>query len=262
MTADMPGGFSLRQSCEAFAECRGLVALTGPAKGAQHKLNVSFSQFAASNTSRPADFLAGLIPHLIARVPAHKNGGRPEIPASLRILDSTFLRLSIKLAPWVPQSARSLTLSGIRVHVHYAPAMDLPLCTLVTNHADTDYPGMDGAILDNPARLAELRHQTLAMDLGYYSHRRMEQLREARIHWVIPLRSTVSLRIRAELPVQTSLPGIGGQRITVLHDQRVLLGSHNNRAGAVLANVRLVTALVSSPSPRRRDWESSRRRTG
>lgn len=97
----LSGGESLRQSYASFPHCRGLVEYSGLAISEdpeEEQLGVSFSQFADSNTTRPAAFLAGILPSLIARV---RQSGPCEggLPPDLHILDSTFLRLSLLLAP-------------------------------------------------------------------------------------------------------------------------------------------------------------------
>ncbi len=242
----LSGGQSLRQSYDAFAECPSLVAVAGLSVLDDERLSVSFSQLAASNTSRPAAFLSGVLSELIAEVRASGRVGA--LPMDLRVLDSTFLRISMKLAPWVSRSSRSLRKSGVRIQMEYMPALDLPGCFLVTTDPN-DCNGMDQLILDDPARLAALRDQTLVIDLGYYAHRRLATLLLAGVHWITRQNLQAKLQVEADLPVQRSLDGIGGQRITILSDQRVTVGSSNNRYGKVLHGLRLVKARVE-PLPK------------
>jgi len=244
----LSGGQSLRQSYDAFAECPSLLAVAGLSVSDDERLSVSFSQLADSNTSRPAAFLSGLISELVAEVHAHGGGAALPIPLDLRVLDSTFLRISMKLAPWVSRSSRSIRKSGVRVQVEYLPALDLPVCFLVTTDAN-DCNGMDQLILNDPSRLAALRDQTLVIDLGYYAHRRLATLLLAGVHWITRRKPQARIAVEADLPVQRSLDGIGGQRSTVLSDQRVTVGSSNNRYGKVLHGLRLVTAQVE-PLPK------------
>lgn len=246
----LSGGPSLRQSYGAFASCPGLAALSGLATAAdpaEERLGVSFSQLADSNRSRPAAFLGGLVPALAARV--RRAGRRPGVPfpPDLQLLDSTFLRLSLKLAPWLP-GAGGADVPGVRLQVRYAPALDLPEHVLLTDTRTNDCRGLDQAVLDAPAQLAALRDRTLVFDLGYYSHRRFARLLAAGVHLISRLFAQASVRVTAERPVQPPLPGLSAGRITVLRDQEVTLGSPNNRAGAVLAGLRLVTARVE-PRP-------------
>lgn len=240
----LSGSPSLRQSYETFAGCPGLMAVARLATAsADELLGVSFSQFADSNTTRPAAFLVGLIPALVQRVRESGLATEAGLPPELRVLDATFLGISMKLAPWVPRTTRSKRKSGVRLQMQYAPALDLPEQFLITTNAN-DGPGMDQILLDDPARLAALRGYTLAIDLGYYAHRRLAQLRQADVHWVIRRHGTATLTILDNLPVQQHLLGMDDARITVLTDQRVQVGSPNNRYGKVLRGLRLVTARV------------------
>lgn len=242
----LSGGQSLRQSYEAFAACPGLVelaSLAGSDDPEDERLSVSYSHFAASNTSRPAAFLGGVVNSLIARVRQYARLPDVNLPQDLHILDSTFLRLSVLLAPWIKDTCNSHA-PGMRFQVQYLPALDLPEHILITDTRTNDCQGLDQAILDNPSRLAELKDHTLVFDLGYYSHRRFASLLSAGVHLVTRLNYQAMVRVEDELPVQKALPSMPDGRITVLSDQRVTVGSPNNRAGAVLKGLRLVTARV------------------
>lgn len=237
---------SLRQSYEAFAHCRGLVHRSGLAHPRRpHGLAVSFSQWAHSNTTRPAAFLAGIIPPLMAQV--RRCGRLAALPPDLHLLDSTSLSLSLRLCPWPGDMLKGHT--QLRLHFHYQPALDLPQHVLVTDTHTNDILGLDQTLLDNPQRLAALAGQTQVYDLGYYSHRRFANLVTNKVHFVTRRHPQARLVVLTELPVQGTLPGLSAGRIRVLKDQKVSLGSANNRAGAVLKGLRLVTAEVS-PLPK------------
>jgi hypothetical protein len=243
----LTGSPSLRQSSAAFAACPGLVALSGLATTADpdaERLGVSFSQFAASTHSRPPGFLAPLVPRLAQRVRQVGRAAALPFPSDLQLLDSTFLRLSLKLAAWLPGSGGA-DVPGLRLQVRYAPALDLPAHVLFTDTRTNDCQGLDQTILDDPEQLASLRDQTVALDLGYYSHRRFAALVAAGVHWVSRRQAQATLQVTATRPVQAALPGLDGGRITVLSDAQITLGSANNRAGAVLPHLRLVTAQVA-----------------
>ena len=248
----LSGGLSLRQSYAAFGLCAGLVALSGlggPAEAeaeaeADERLGVSFSQFAASNTSRPAAFLGGLVPALLRRL--RQLGHDPDLPYPLELclLDSTFVRLGAGLAGrWLP-AALPHEKRGVLIQVQYRPALDLPDHLLITPTPTNDCLGLDAAVLDDADRLADLAGRTLVFDLGYYSHARFARLRAAGVHWVVPLHAQARATTDADRLVQPAFPGWAPARITVLADQRVTLGSATNRAGAVLPGVRVVTAEV------------------
>jgi hypothetical protein len=246
----LSGSPSLRQSYGTFAVCPGLVAVSGlgdPPTTPEAGLRVSYSQVAASNTSRPAAALAGVLPGLTTRVrqlPATP-GATP--PGDLHLLDSTFLGVALRYARWLP-SRGGTDVPGVRVQVPYTPALDLPEHVLVTDTRTTDHQGLALTLLDQPERLAALRSHTLAFDLGYYCHRHFTQLVAAGVHFVIRRHPQARITVEADLPIQAPLPGLPPGRITVLHDQRLTLGSPNNRRGAVLPGLRLVTARVA-PQP-------------
>jgi len=244
----LSGGESLHQTYDVFVESPDLANRAGFSVLDEERLSVSFSQLADSNTSRPATFLSGLISELVAEVQASGQTDALPMPMDLRVLDSTFLRISMKLAPWASRSTRSTRKSGVRVQLKYMPALDLPECFLVTTDPN-DCNGMDELILGDPERLAALRDQTLVVDLGYYAHRRLATLLLAGVHWVTRRNLQAKIQVEADSPVQRPLDGIGGQRITVLSDQRVTVGSSNNRYGKVLHGLRLVKARVE-PLPK------------
>lgn len=239
------GNQSLRESYMAFPACPGLARFSGLAEAEDpEKMGISFSQFADSNTTRPAAFLAGIVPSLIARI--RQSGRLPHgsLPPDLHILDSTFLRLSLLLAPWLPSKGKA-DVPGMRVQMQYAPALDIPEQVIITDTRTSDQKGLDQILLDEPSRLAEMRDRTLVVDLGYYGHPRFRRLLAAGIHMVTRLHPQAGVHIEAELPSQLPLPAFPGGRIYVITDQRVTLGPRNNRIGAL----RLVTALVQ-PLPK------------
>ncbi len=244
----LSGGESLHQTYDVFVENLDLADRGGFRVLDEERLSVSFSQLAESNTTRPAAFLSGLVSELVAEVRASGQADALPMPMDLRVLDSTFLRISMKLAPWVSRSTRSTRKSGVRLQVKYMPALDLPEHFLVTTDPN-DCNGMDQLILNDPAQLEALRDQTLVIDLGYYAHRRLAILLLAGAHWVTRRNLQAKIKVEADLPVQHPLDGIGGQRITVLSDQRVTVGSSNNRYGKVLGGLRLVKARVE-PLPK------------
>jgi len=242
----LSAGRSLRQSYGAFAACPGLVevsGLGGADYAATGQLGVSFSQFAGSNTSRPAAFLAELFPGLVRDVLDRGLGQSAALPADRHLLDGTFLRVSLKLAPWLCRMS-SEHLSGVRLQVRYQPTFDLPEQILITTTRVNDCQALDQMILENPEQLQALAEQTLIFDLGYYSHRRFAALLAAHVHLLTRLHPQAAVTVIAEFAVQQPLTEEMAERITITHDQQITLGSANNRAGAVLPQMRLVTAVV------------------
>lgn len=243
----LSGGQSLRQSYAAMSWCPGMLAASGLA-AAPGRLSVSYSQVAASNTSRPAAFLTGLIPIMLARL--RQRGVRSStIPQELQIIDTTFLRVSLTLATWLPPSSHPRN-RGVRVPCQYHPASDLPQQVLVTTCRRNDVQSLDRMLLDQPDRLQHLVGQTLLLDLGFYSHRRLAALSAAGIHFVTRLHPQAQVTITAARALQPAFTPalLPAAPITVLCDQMVTVGSPHNRSGAVLPNMRLVTAEVQ-PTP-------------
>jgi hypothetical protein len=252
---------SLRQSYEQFAAARGLVTVSGlAAPDGSDRLGVSYSQVAASNGTRPAALLAGAVAHLVARVRRAGGGGSGSDPllGSLVIQDSTFLRLSLRLAGWLPTLNRADG-SGVRVQLWLHPSLDLPEVVELTSVKINDRGSWNRTVLGDPARLATLAGQTLVVDLGYYSHVGFQRLFAAGVHLVTRLYPKTTVTVEEDRPIQPPLPDSDGGRITVVADQRVTLGSPNNHTSVVLPGLRLVTADVlpriktghRAPTPRR-----------
>lgn len=252
---------SLRQSYEQFAACPGLVAASGlGVAGDPDRLGVSYSQVAASNGTRPAGMLAGVVQHLIGRLRlagVDRPGGDPLL-GSLVIQDSTFLRLSLRLAGWLPPLRRP-SLSGVRAQVWLHPSLDLPEVVDLTAVTLNDHLSWDRSVLGDPTRLAALAGRTLVIDLGYYRHTAFRDLVAAGVHVVTRRYPSTTVTVEADLPIQPPLPDLDGGRIAVVADRRVTLGTPATRTGVVLPGWRMVTADVTprlrtghrSPTPRR-----------
>jgi hypothetical protein len=255
------GRRSLRQSYEQFAACRGLVAVSGlGVVDESERLGVSYSQVAASNGTRPAAVLTEVVDHLVARLRragADRPGGDPLL-GSLVIQDSTFLRLSLRLAGWLPPLRRP-ECSGVRVQLWLHPVLDLPEVVDLTTVKLNDRQSWDRSVLGDPARLAALAGRTLVVDLGYYRHTAFRDLLAAGVHVVTRRYPSTIVTVEADRPIQPPLPDVDGGRIAVVADQRVTLGTAATRTGVVLSGWRLVTANVTprlrtghrSPAPRR-----------
>jgi hypothetical protein len=240
-------GASLHASYEAFAACPDLLELSGLAMptddAAPPEVAISFRQLAASNTRRRPGFLAALLPPLVQQLGHDALGpGWPD----LLLQDSTFLPLSLTLAGWLPRRTTKRN-AGLRLQTQYRPAQDLPEHLLLLDTTYNDCTGLDASLLDDAARLAALRGDTLVMDLGYYSHRRFARLLAADIHFVTRVHPQARVAVLAQQEVQAPLVA-GGSRITSQADAEVAVGSANNRQGTLLSGLRQVVALVE-PGP-------------
>lgn len=239
---------SLRTSYATLPTAPGLMELAGLATADPERLGISFSQLAASQHSRPAAVLSGLLPELIARVRAAGVPPGVDLPVGLYLLDSTFVHLALGHAPWLPAKGGTDP-AGVRVQTLYVPAFDLVEQVVVTDTRTNDCQGFDQLLLDDPEQLRRLAGATLVVDLGYYSHARFAQLRGAGVHVVSRLHPQAVFHCEAEQPVQAPIPTLPADRIVIQRDCRITLGSAKNQRGAVLPGMRLVTATVQ-PTPR------------
>lgn len=240
---------SLRGSYAAIQHCPALLAASGLSRS-DGSPTVSFSQFAASNSTRPAAFLLGILPGLLQRV-QHSTVPRVDRPPDLRVIDSTFLRLSHRLADWLPRPGPRGT-TGIWVQLEFSPADRLVHSLILSDTHVNDVQRFDAALLETAADLAERAGTTLVSDLGFYSHARFARLLAGEIHLVTRLHPQAAIADRVAVPVQPPLPGLPAacqSRIQVTAEARATVGSPTNRAGAVLPNMRLVTASVA-PTPK------------
>jgi hypothetical protein len=240
---------SLRGSYAAIYQCPTMLAASGLVQP-DGTPTVSFSQFAASNTTRPAAFLLDILPALIQRV-QQRALPRADRPAGLRVIDGTFLRLSQQLADWLPTPGPRGT-SGVWVQVEYTPADGIVHSVITSDRRSNDVQRLDAALFDDDDDLTERAGTTLVTDLGFYSHARFAALRTGEVHLLTRLHPQAATAERIEVPVQRPLPNLPDAcrgRIQVTADVQATVGSPNNRAGAVLPNMRVVTATVE-PTPK------------
>jgi IS4 transposase len=83
---------------------------------------------------------------------------------------------------------------------------------------------------------------TLIVDLGYYGHRQFEHLLACGGHIVSKLNAQAAYTVTQEQAV-VQRKGWTPKEDRVVSDQVITLGSANNRRGAVLRGMRLVTSL-------------------
>jgi hypothetical protein len=240
---------SLSQSYESFPACPELLAASGLAAAADDPdalpgLRVARATIFRANTARRPAFLAGLLPDLCQRV---RQLGQPvalDCPPDLLAWDSTVIRLSLKLAPWLPKR-RTKRNASVRIQLAFLVRLALPVHLLVTDTRKNDCTGLDAALLDDPAQREALAGLTLIIDLGYYSHTRLAALPAAGIHVVTRAHPQAAVMVVAQHAVQAPLWQGAGSRIQVVADERVDIGSSANRQGTVLHGWRRVTATVT-----------------
>jgi len=89
----------------------------------------------------------------------------------------------------------------------------------------------------------------LVIDLGYYGHKQFERLREWDIHFLSKTHPQAAYQVTEKREV-TQKQGWSPQddEDEVLSDEIITLGSPNNRRGAVLPQIRLVTSRSPRPN--------------
>jgi hypothetical protein len=192
---------------------------------------ISRSQLARSSTSRDPACFEHLLTRLIALARAHA-AHDPAWRSLTRVqaVDGTFLRLTAKLSPWSQHGGHA---PGVRLRAGLDLAGLIP-ADLCLTLADTH----DAAAFDQ-RDLAEVRGWTLVMDLGYYGHARFARLQKAGVSFICPLHAQAHYEVTADHSVSDA-PTADGD--VVLADEAITLGSPNNRNGAVLPGLRLVTS--------------------
>ena len=193
---------------------------------------VSYSQLARSSTSRPAGFFEALLAALVRRAKGRVGRRSGELLRGVRLLDSSFFPLGEKASPWGVVGGYA---AGVRLQATLDPTERLPVAMEMTTVATNDAATLGR--LD----LSGLRGRTLVFDLGYYSHKNFERLRRGGVRFLTRLNAQARTRLLA----RRALPGEGGRKTSegdeVLSDETIVLGSPNNRRGAVLGGLRLVT---------------------
>jgi hypothetical protein len=193
---------------------------------------VSYSQLARSSASRPAECFERLLASLLRR--ARGRAGRrhsPELLRGVRLVDSTFFALGGKAGRWSVHGGHG---PGVRLQALLEPTERLPEAIRMTTVAANDAAALAGWDLSG------LEGRTLVFDLGYYSHRNLGRLIEGGVHFLTRLKGQARYRVSASRALAEGNPKTP-EGDKVVSDQTISLGSPNNRRGAVLEGVRLVT---------------------
>lgn len=230
----LDGADSLRQTHARLAAIPGLFARLGLPVG------ISRSQLARSSTSRDPACFAALLTDVVRRARPHAARDPTwRTLTAVQAVDSTFLRLAGRLSPWSRHGGHA---PGVRLHVGLDLAGLIPV-RLHQTLADTH----DAAAFDD-RDLADLRGWTLLVDQGYYGHARFARLQAAGVSFVCPLHAQAAYQVTEEHPIDAT-PTADGD--VILTDQTITLGSPNNRHGAVVPGLRLVTSRNAAGEVRR-----------
>jgi Transposase DDE domain len=195
---------------------------------------VSYSQLARSSTSRPSGFFEGLLALLVrlARSRAARRRLSGPLASLVLLLDSTFLGLAAKTSPW---SVRGGHAAGVRLQATFDLPRRVPVALKMTTVGANDAVALSGWDLSG------LEGRTLVFDLGYYSHASFRRLRKGGVHFLTRLKGQAYYRVSASRELPEGEPA-APEGDTLISDETVTLGSPNNRRGAVLEGIRLLTS--------------------
>jgi hypothetical protein len=223
------GAPSLRQSHARWGAIAGLQRRLGLPNW------ISLSQLARSSTSREADCFENLLEKLTEQVKRTSGLCKDAEWQALNktaAIDSTFLRLSAKLSPW---SKRGGYEAGVRVQYSLQLSTHIPQLLHMHMVDQNDHV----ALWEQD--LTPFVGWTILVDLGYYGHRQFKRLLEGGVHLLTKLNTQASYRVTDTRAV-TQKKGWKPSDDQVVSDQTITLGSANNRRGAVLSGIRLVTS--------------------
>jgi hypothetical protein len=190
---------------------------------------VSRCQLTRSTTSRPLDGALHLFSALFAQA-QRRPVQDPDLRLLLRLeaVDSTFIRLSEKLAPW---SKHGKAAAGLFVQCGFDLARSLPTWLELHGREANDR----GSLAKRD--LSGLQGWTLIFDKGYYAHTLFARLLEAQVDFITRRYEPAVYAVRQAWSV-THVPLSSGERL--LADLLIDLGSPNNRTSTVVRGVRLI----------------------
>ena len=186
---------------------------------------ISRSQLARSTHSRPLACFETVFATLRDQVPVAPR------PDPVHIIDSTFLGLSAMLAPWSQHGEHA---PGVRVQA------GVDLNTAIPSHLRVTGTNTPDITAWRERDWADLAGWTVLMDGGYYGHADFAQLQVHDVSFICPLNAQARVEVTAD-HADAWPPTAAGD--TIRADQVITLGSPNNRGGAVLAELRLVTSV-------------------
>src|SRR5215210_1356841 len=202
---------------------------------------ISLSQLARSSTSRSPEALLSLITSLTAQLrdaPLFVSRCTDQEWKALnkvRAIDSTFLALSAKLSAW---SVHGRHKAGARVQCSLDIASRIPQVLCLTTASTNDHT----ALWEQDLTGEEWEGWTLIVDLGYYGHKQFERLLCHGVDFLSKLHAQAAYRVVQRVAVRQKQGWTPTKDDEVLSDEVIVLGSSNNRRGAVLEGVRLITS--------------------
>jgi len=217
--AQLSGADSLRAIAEGTASHAARFYHLGAAP-------VKRSTLADANRYRPAALFSDLLSALMAQ--AHR-GLRRTMDGSLRLIDSTSVRLSAFSASWAQFSTG---VCGAKAHVVYDPAADVPVYAAVSPSKVNDITAAQAMPIEPGA--------TYVFDLGYYDYAWWAALHEAGCRIVTRFKTNTPLSVSETRPVPADGP-ILSDRVGTLPKRQA-----KNRKNPFAAPVREVQVRIDT----------------
>ena len=207
---------------------------------------ISLSQLARSSHSRNPDCVMELlstVANKVQRTPGFPNLCRDQdwkYLNKVKAVDSTFVRLSATLSPWSVHGGYE---AGGKVQCALDLATQIPQVLCMTTAQTSDQTALWEQVVEKD--LSAWQGWTLIVDLGYYGHKYFEHLMVSGVHFVSKLHAqayyTVVDRVDSK-PMSQKEGWTPSKDDEVVSDEEIVLGSSNNRKGAVIKGVRLITS--------------------
>lgn len=217
------GSDSLRQTYGRLSGCAAWLALWGMTA------LISFSQFARSSSSRPVACAEALFADALAQARGqHPTDPQWRLLTRVQAIDSTFISLSASLSPW---SQHKRAAAGVRLQTSLDLLGRLPSRIRMTTGEINDHEAL------RQLDLTGWCGWTLLIDRGYYGHRQFARLIEAGVHFVACCSEQAHYHVVRHHQPPAGLTPDGDE---IYADTVIVLGSPNNRRGAVVPNLRLI----------------------
>jgi IS4 transposase len=213
MYAHLTGKVSLRDISDGITVDKKLQEYTG---------TISASQISRSNSDRDTDIFKMIFEATLAKVKIH-NGVRiiPGNWGTLKVLDSTIIRLCISLFPWADYRDKT---AAVKVHTLYDVLLDCPESIVMT----------EGIIHDKEKMKTFVKEPgiTYLFDRAYLDYEEYDRYCQEGIYFVSRLKKNAIITVLNENFISKGS--------TVIADKEVILGCQSTRMQHSLRIVQLI----------------------
>jgi hypothetical protein len=210
-------------------ECKGLrpieAAITSDKKLQEYTGGISYSQISRANRERDSEIFRAVFAELHKEVIRQNRFGK--IPLNygvLKALDSTLVRLCLKLFPW----ARYRNSTGaVKIHTLYDVLSGCPESIVLSDGLTSDKAKMSDFVTEPGV--------TYLFDRAYLDYREFDRYCKEGIYFVSRLKNNAVIKVTETMPITAGS--------MVLSDKKVILGCPASR---MENEVRLVEVIDSS----------------